>query len=220
MIYLGLDPGVSGGLACVDGLGRGEARAMPTTERDILDALEALAGGPARGACIAVIERVHSMPKQGHSGAFTFGRNRGRLEMALTAASIPFDEVSPQAWMKALGCLSGGDKNVTKRRAQQLFPSFEVTHALADALLIAEFNRRTSGAYGLREERTDGTVDAVDADDGDRRQRSRAGVRTDPGADGTADNAGDRADRASQRGRGVHVPAVGRPAAGRRRAGA
>ena len=142
MIYLGLDPGVSGGLACVDGLGRGEARAMPTTERDILDALEALAGGPARGACIAVIERVHSMPKQGHSGAFTFGRSRGRLEMALTALRIPFEEVSPQVWQRAMGCLTGGDKNISKRRAQQLFPSLTIVHATADALLLAAFCRR------------------------------------------------------------------------------
>jgi hypothetical protein len=38
--------------------------------------------------------------------------------------------------------MSKGDKNVTKRRAQQLFPQLKVTHAIADALLIAEYGRR------------------------------------------------------------------------------
>ena len=75
--------------------------------------------------------------------AFTFGRGYGALLMALTAARIPFDVVQPAKWQQGLGCRSGGDKHVTKRRAQQLFPSVTVTHALADALLIAEFCRRT-----------------------------------------------------------------------------
>jgi hypothetical protein len=33
---------------------------------------------------------------------------------------------------------------VSKRKAQELFPGIKVTHAIADALLIAEYNRRTS----------------------------------------------------------------------------
>jgi hypothetical protein len=43
-----------------------------------------------------------------------------------------------------MGCLTKGDKNVSKSRAQELFPSIKVTHAIADALLIAEHNRRTA----------------------------------------------------------------------------
>lgn len=62
--------------------------------------------------------------------------------MALTAAGIPFDEVSPAVWQKYLGCLTGGDKNVTKAKAQQLFPHITVTHAIADAILIGEYLRR------------------------------------------------------------------------------
>ena len=38
--------------------------------------------------------------------------------------------------------LSKGDKNVTKSRAQELFPELKITHAIADALLIAEYGRR------------------------------------------------------------------------------
>jgi hypothetical protein len=62
--------------------------------------------------------------------------------MALTAAGIPFERVRPQAWQKAMGCMSKGDKNITKRKAQELFPQIKVTHATADALLIATYGTR------------------------------------------------------------------------------
>ena len=78
----------------------------------------------------------------GVKSAFTFGQGLGRLEMALTAAGIPFERDRPQAWQKEMKCMSGGDKNITKRRAQELFPSLKITHANADALLIAEYGRR------------------------------------------------------------------------------
>jgi hypothetical protein len=74
--------------------------------------------------------------------AFTFGNGYGHLEMALTAAGIPFERVRPQAWQKAMGCMSKGDKNVTKAKAQELFPHLKITHATADACLIAEYGRR------------------------------------------------------------------------------
>jgi Holliday junction resolvasome RuvABC endonuclease subunit len=112
---------------------------MPETERDLLDAMAGTFDGPV---VAAALERVWSSPQMGVVSAFSFGRNYGALRVAMTACRIPFDEVLPQRWQKALGCLSRGDKNATKRRAQDLFPSAHVTHAIADALLLAEYCRR------------------------------------------------------------------------------
>jgi Holliday junction resolvasome RuvABC endonuclease subunit len=78
----------------------------------------------------------------GVKSAFTFGNGFGHLEMALTAAGIPFERVRPQVWQKALGCMTKGEKNVSKRKAQELFPSMKVTHAIADALLLAYYGSR------------------------------------------------------------------------------
>jgi len=89
------------------------------------------------------LEKVHSMPGQGVASSFKFGQGFGHLEMALTSAKIPFTYVTPQKWQKELGCLTGGNKNVSKSRAQQLFPHIKCTHAVSDALLIAEYCRRT-----------------------------------------------------------------------------
>lgn len=144
MLFIGIDPGVSGALAFLGEDGRLVAvHKMPETERDILELLrlhtvkDALTAVTAR----AVLEKVHSTPGMGVSSAFTFGKGYGRLRMALVALDIPFDEPSPQAWQKALLFRTGGDKNVSKARAQELF-SVKVTNWNADALLLAEYCRR------------------------------------------------------------------------------
>jgi len=90
----------------------------------------------------AYIEQVSSSPQMGVVSAFSFGRGYGNLEMALTAAGISFERVRPQVWQKALGCMTKGDKNVSKRKAQELFPDRKITHATADALLIAYYGTR------------------------------------------------------------------------------
>jgi crossover junction endodeoxyribonuclease RuvC len=140
--YIGIDPGASGGLAAVDAQGRFlSATKMPETPRDVLDALTRLTDGAV--TCYAALEQVHAMPKQGVRSMFTFGVGFGILLASLTASGIPFDQVTPQKWQKALACYTKGDKNVSKQRAQQWWPEVKVTHALADALLLAEFCRRS-----------------------------------------------------------------------------
>ena len=143
-VWIGVDPGQSGGVGIIRELGGPAAFKMPETEGDVYGLLQSVKNYGIHIS--AVIERAHSMPKQGVASSFKFGRNFGGLLMALTASGIPFTEVAPQSWQKALGCLSKGDKNVTKRRAQQLFPDIKITHATADAMLLAEFCRRTKGA--------------------------------------------------------------------------
>lgn len=88
------------------------------------------------------IEKVHSMPHQGVASSFKFGTSFGFIIGVLTALKIPFEYVTPQKWQKALNCETKGNKNVTKAKAQQLFPSNKWTHADADAVLIAEYGRR------------------------------------------------------------------------------
>ena len=140
-LHIGVDPGLSGGIAFIPSTGTPWAHKMPETDKDLMDLLrDATSIAPAK----ALIELVHSSPQMGVKSAFTFGEGYGRLQMALTALGIPYERVRPAMWQKAMGCMTKGDKNVSKRRAQELFPDIKVTHAIADALLIAEFNRRAS----------------------------------------------------------------------------
>ena len=93
------------------------------------------------------------MPGQGVASTFKFGMNYGMLRMALIAAGIGFETVTPQTWQKKMSCMSKGDKKVTRAKAQELFPQVQITgrgiksptHAVADALLIAEYGRRVHG---------------------------------------------------------------------------
>lgn len=150
-LYIGIDPGASGGIAFIPDNNPAKAWAikMPETLADLWDELnpnvgrngDEMFGGFTHVHCC--LEKVHSMPGQGVASSFKFGQGFGHLEMALTAAKIPFTYVTPQKWQKELGCLTKGDKNVSKARAQQLFPHIKMTHAIADSLLIAEYCRRT-----------------------------------------------------------------------------
>jgi len=141
---LGIDPGKSGAVVRLS-LDKTEVYSCAFskhTEHDLCDILRTWAD---TGIVMCHIEKVHSMPKQGVSSVFTFGQNFGWYIGVLDALQITYEFITPQKWQKEMSCRSGGDKNVTKRRAQQLFPKIKVTHAIADALLIAE-NLRRSGA--------------------------------------------------------------------------
>lgn len=150
MNFIGIDPGASGAMVIlrldIDYVmlpARAEnfsvTKFKDATEHDIWQVLKDYT--EAEDHSMAVIELVHSMPKQGVASSFKFGMSYGFLRGMLTAAQVPFVAVSPQVWQKEMGCLSRGDKNVTKRRAQQLFPGAKITHASADAMLIAELAR-------------------------------------------------------------------------------
>lgn len=142
MKSIGIDPGKLGALALLDDDGRLlDIVKMPATERDLLDVLRDF---KAQGADRAYLERVHSSPQMGVVSAFTFGQGYGSLRTALAAIEIPFDEVLPSRWQATMKCRTKGNKNVTKRRAQELWPGEKIPHWKADALLLAEFGRRTA----------------------------------------------------------------------------
>lgn len=140
-IYVGIDPGKSGGITALDGSGGVVCvDKMPPDPMGVSDLLEYI---KRCGDSVKVmVERVHSSPQMGVKSAFTFGEGYGILHGCLCALKIPHDIVRPQVWQKELGCMSKGDKNVTKARAAALFPAFTVTHAVADSMLIAEYCRR------------------------------------------------------------------------------
>ncbi len=149
MRFIGIDPGASGGVAWIEGT-HVIARKMPETEKDIYELfLEASDRTEGDTEMFAIIEKVHSSPQMGVTSSFSFGKNYGMLRAFLTSCQIPFDQITPQTWQKAMGCMSGGDKNVTKAKAQQLFPKMKVTHAIADSLLIAQYCQSLKGRVAV-----------------------------------------------------------------------
>jgi crossover junction endodeoxyribonuclease RuvC len=152
MRVLGVDPGVSGGLAvveiadgaapvlveCIDipvvGTGAKE-RVDVAAIRNFIDRHQ-----PIR----ARIERAQAMPKQGASSGFKYGRAVGAIEATVALCSIPMEIIEPSAW-KRFWKLPGKDKESGRQRALQLFPAAHALlarkkdHGRAEAALIALF---------------------------------------------------------------------------------
>lgn len=140
--FIGIDPGVSGGIAWTSPLGD-QCKAMPATLHDTIDLLEQILDQQADGKSTVYIEElpkfIRAIPS---SKVFVMARNYGQLEGALATLNITMHHVRPQVWQKALGLgtSTGGTKtdwkNKLKAKAQHLFPEEEVTLKTADALLI------------------------------------------------------------------------------------
>ena len=146
-LYIGIDPGKNGAIAFIPTDGKPwTASFKDATDKDIYETMRdaVVYAGFEHAASTAMIEQVASSPQMGVKSAFTFGEGFGKLVMLMTALEIPFERVRPLKWQTALGCKTGGDKNITKRKAQELFPEIKITHANADALLIAEYCRRAN----------------------------------------------------------------------------
>lgn len=143
-VYIGVDPGQSGGLVA---LHRHSVLAdkMPSTEGDIWKWFE---DAKRLGIPVAIIEAVHAFPGQGVASAFKFGVGYGGLRMALKGNGISFEQVAPTIWQRSFIFSRKRDesntawKNRLKGIAQQLFPDVNVILATADALIIAEYCRR------------------------------------------------------------------------------
>lgn len=147
VVYLGLDPGANGGIAYITNEGTAEAIKMPASPEEILKLLGSFGNTPTH----ACLEKVGGYVGGDHargSHMFKFGRSYGRLETALTACSILFQEVTPQEWLAAFdmrrekGETDTKWKNRLKAKAQLLYSELNVTLATADALLIATYCQR------------------------------------------------------------------------------
>jgi hypothetical protein len=145
--YIGVDPGKSGAICAINS--NGDACVVVKTDKSYEKIWSKLLWYGIHD-CEAVVESVNSMPGQGVASTFKFGESFGMLLGLMTASGIPFEKVRPAVWCKELGLKrekgeSNTDwKNRHKQLAQKIFPDVDITHATADALLIAEYCRRTN----------------------------------------------------------------------------
>ena len=150
--WIGVDPGQTGGLAYVKHDGALlEVWPMPAIDGEV-DAVAlarffenwTVGGGGVRVA----IEQVHSMPGQGVSSTFKFGKNFGIVIGVVQCLGLPMHRITPQNWKKQ-HALTGKGKDASRHKATELWPhmadqwKFKYQNGLTDAALIAETARRT-----------------------------------------------------------------------------
>lgn len=162
MIFIGIDPGASGGLcAIISDSGRkkiADLIQMPSTEILVYDWISTWSVHSTTG--IALIEEVHAMPGNGVSGMFKFGMSYGGLRMALIASGCFFMAVSPQVWQRPLvsskkvqgviGKAKGPERKRfllnTARTISETYdpiPDERLTLETCDAFLLAHYARKT-----------------------------------------------------------------------------
>lgn len=151
MYVLGIDPGADGGAclisvenrACIEIIGF-----KKLSERKRIDWFDEL---PIRFSEVhAYLEKVHGWSKHDSArNAFKFGDAFGSVRTSLVSNRIPFTFVDPKRWQIQLGLGPGrffrtktDRKNAHKQVAQRLYPEIKMTHAIADAVCIAEYGRQ------------------------------------------------------------------------------
>lgn len=148
MLFIGVDPGNSGALAAVSSAPMSErALVFPTPDFEAVRAAVTVIRSLAEDVYpVAAVEKVHAFPGQGVSSSFTFGKSYGSVIQGLVDGDFAILDVTPREWMRALGLPSREEagsktakKNAHKAMAAALFPDVKVTHAVADALLIARW---------------------------------------------------------------------------------
>ena len=141
-IYIGIDPGKSGGICF---LMDDEIKTFkcPATTHDMAE--ELILAKDIR-KCTAIVEKVHSFPGQGVASTFNFGYNYGVWLGILSALHIPYQLCLPRKWMKFYGSMpkeKKDRKNHLKQLAQQMYPDHKVTLYNADAILLANYLKKT-----------------------------------------------------------------------------
>lgn len=148
-IYIGIDPGASGGIATIT-VGSNEiVTTWPYSNAKLVELCFAISDISGEMKVVACLEKVGAMPKQGVTSMFNFGKNVGFIEGVLSANYIPYQAVPPQKWKKEYSISS--DKNKSIEVCKKLFPNVNLKRTerctkdhdgMAEALLMAEYARR------------------------------------------------------------------------------
>lgn len=155
MQFVGIDPGITGGVVILNGDGTLSNSIRTPIIKDgskrhfdipgmveIIDSIDE--------PVVCGIEKVGTLPRDGRVGAFNFGRGYGLWLGILGALRVPYVEIPPQRWQaKMLAGLPRGPQTKISavQRAKSLFPDIPIRvkadWGMADAALIAAFQRLT-----------------------------------------------------------------------------
>jgi crossover junction endodeoxyribonuclease RuvC len=160
--FAGIDPGKDGAVAIIGSaavtivdtptVSTGKGTRQAYDERAMADLI--FRAVDENSGCVFALEAVHSMPGQGVSSMFSMGEGFGLWKGILAAMRVPWMLVTPQRWKGALMDGQAKEKAASVLVAGRLFPAVarelvgprgRALDGRADALLIAEYLRRTHG---------------------------------------------------------------------------
>ena len=142
--YIGIDPGISGGIAVIDEKNKITAYKCPKTTDETALLFQIILGTTAPSKIKLLMERVWARPTNAVRAAFSFGVNYGQWLGIASSHEIKMNTTLPLEWMKAVHCPKALKKDVRKRwlkqKAIELYPYVnKVTLATSDAILITHY---------------------------------------------------------------------------------
>jgi hypothetical protein len=158
MRVLGIDNGLKGAMALVEGLTMKECVVTPTltvkASKREYNAIEIIKIIERMRPDHVFLEKAQSMPRQGVASMFSIGQGYGLFRGILAALKVPHTLVHPKTWQKVMfQDLSKSDtKAMSLIVCMRLWPSHswlasprcrKPHDGLTDAALIAEYGRRT-----------------------------------------------------------------------------
>ena len=145
---VGIDPGLSGGVANICSERGVVTYDIPTTYRNkknwimYYELADLISQFRNWGNNEVWIEDVHSMPKQGVASSFKFGRGFGILIGICAAHGLDINFVAPQVWKKKLGLIKSTKEDSVNLANKLYRQKFDVDQdGQAEALLIAHYGR-------------------------------------------------------------------------------
>jgi hypothetical protein len=160
--FIGIDPGLNGAIALYIPISLiGEVYDIPILElkgkktvdlaqlRKKLELMTEAWMTDLPTSTLICLEEPHSMPGQGVSSTFKFGRVLGQIEGILAGLQLPYVLVSPSVWKKRMGLTK--DKDATRAMASQLMPHLahlwplKKHHDRAEAMLLAYYIAHREG---------------------------------------------------------------------------
>lgn len=154
MLYIGIDPGQTGGIAVIQNHKVISVTPMILAGKfiDVIGTtfyfkeIMKFVDSPLR--ITACIEKVHSMPQQGVSSSFKFGRHTGTMYGIVGALGIPLFEVTPQKWKKVVLEGTAKDKAAAADFCSRVYPYISLLATersrkphtgIVDAICIARY---------------------------------------------------------------------------------
>ena len=157
MKIIGIDPGLSGGIAVLENLKVINIYDMPVmsegkkNKRQLNSAqLVTLIKENIKTneETVVVVEQVNAMPGQGVTSMFNFGQTFGAIKGVCAALELPIFFVRPSKWKKHFELINSS-KDSSRTKAIEMYPTLSSQLAKkkdvnkSDAILIARFYSET-----------------------------------------------------------------------------
>ncbi len=154
MRIIGIDPGLSGGIAILDNLKIFDLFDMPImsegkknkNQLNSAQLVNIIKKHIVSGNTFVIVEQVSAMPGQGVTSMFNFGQTFGSIKGICAALNLPIFYVRPAKWKKHFELINSS-KDASRTKVIEMYPS--ISHRLskkkdvnkADAILIARYFR-------------------------------------------------------------------------------